>query len=125
MSASVFKLLLLVANLVRFCCSTVWAKSHTTRSGPVSNQTSHHVFNYVIIGAGPGGLVMANRLTEQSNVSFAVIKAGTWPEDIVGNLTEVPGYNGFFNLKAANATPSGVDWGFLTTPQTVSHSGPL
>lgn len=68
---------------------------------------------------------MANRLTEDPNVSVAVVEAGTWAEDVVGNKTEVPAYDVNFTLKAANATRSGVDWGFVTTPQPVSLRFPL
>lgn len=116
------KLLLLAAYFASFYCCTVWAGPHIVRS---TNQSDPHqnlgrTFDYVIVGGGPGGLVTANRLTEDPNVHVAVIEAGSWPEDLTGNLTEVPGYNGAFDLKAANSIRSGIDWGFNTTPQTVS-----
>ncbi|RMD44083.1 hypothetical protein DV735_g971, partial [Chaetothyriales sp. CBS 134920] len=69
------------------------------------------------MGAGPGGLVVANRLTEDPDVSVAVIEAGTWAEDLVGNLSAVPAYNGYFDLVATSSVPSAADWGFITTPQ--------
>jgi choline dehydrogenase len=114
------KLLLLVVSLFHFCSSTVWANPHTARSKSVPHRELGRVFEYVIVGVGPGGLVMANRLTEDPSVSVAIVEAGTWPEDVVGNLTEVPAYDFYFDSKAANATYPGVDWGFLTTPQPVS-----
>ena len=115
-------LLPLAAGFASFYCSAVRASPHTIRS---TNQSDPHqnlgrTFDYVIVGGGPGGLVTANRLTEDPNVHVAVIEAGSWPEDLTGNLTEVPGYNGVFDLKAANSIRSGIDWGFDTTPQTVS-----
>lgn len=126
LSLSYRKLLLVVTALSHFCCSsTVWANAHVARSDAVRHQERGRVFDYVIVGAGPGGLVMANRLTENPNVSVAVIEAGTWPEDVVGNWSEVPAYNGNFDLVSANSIPSGVDWGFLTTPQSVSLPFPL
>lgn len=100
--------------LLHFCSKPVEASPY-----PFHNQSAGRVYDYVIVGGGPGGLIMANRLTEQANVTVAVIEAGTWAETVVGNLTEVPAYDFFFAYKAANATPLGVDWGFLTTPQTV------
>lgn len=118
------KLLLLTASLFHFCSRTVWANPHTARSESLLRQEVSRVFDYVIVGGGPGGLVMANRLTENPSVSVAIIEAGTWPEDVVGNQTEVPAYNFYFDLKAANATYSGVDWGFVTTPQAVSLHDP-
>lgn len=79
-------------------------------------------FDYVIVGAGPGGLVMANRLTKDPRVSVAVIEAGTWAEDVIGNRSEVPAYDSSFLVTSLNATPSAVDWGFTTAPQVVSSS---
>lgn len=76
-----------------------------------------NTFDYVIVGAGPGGLVTASRLSENPDISVAVIEAGTWAEDVTGNLTTVPGYNGVFDLVATNITSSPIDWNFTTTPQ--------
>ena len=84
--------------------------------------TPNRSFDYVIVGAGPGGLVMANRLSENPRVSVAVIEAGTWAEDVIGNRSEVPAYDSSFLVTSLNSTPSGVDWGFITTPQAVSLS---
>ena len=72
-------------------------------------------FDYVIVGGGTAGLVLANRLTEQSGTTVAVIEAGTFIEDIYGNKSQVPGFASFFN------TPAGFDaeWGFNTSSQTV------
>ncbi len=121
------KLLLLAASFSSFYSKLVWASPHTIRSTDQSDphQNLGRTFDYVIVGGGPGGLVTANRLTEDPNVHVAVIEAGSWPEDLTGNLTEVPGYNGVFDLKAADSTRSGIDWGFNTTPQTVSFHHPL
>lgn len=100
------KLLLLT---LRFC-TTTWA---LTLPRPV-NQT----FDYIIVGGGTAGLVVANRLTEDPSVSVAVIEAGTFPEDVVGNLTQVPAYASMFtSTELANTN---IEWGFSTTPQAVS-----
>lgn len=73
-------------------------------------------FDYVIVGGGTAGLVLANRLTEQSGTTVAVIEAGTFIEDTFGNKSQVPGFASFFN------TPAGfdVEWGFNTSSQAVS-----
>ncbi|KAL1962130.1 hypothetical protein VTN77DRAFT_534 [Rasamsonia byssochlamydoides] len=75
------------------------------------------VFDYVIVGGGPGGLTVANRLSENASVSVAVIEAGTFYEDVVGNQSQVPGYDFRYDGKSPNYTIPFVDWGFLTTPQ--------
>lgn len=72
-------------------------------------------FDYVIVGGGTAGLVLANRLTENADINVAVIEAGTSPEVVAGNLTQVPGYAGQLYLNAAE-----LNWGFSTTPQEVS-----
>ncbi|KAI7779196.1 hypothetical protein LA080_001268 [Diaporthe eres] len=69
-------------------------------------------FDYVIVGGGTAGLVLANRLTENADINVAVIEAGTSPEDVAGNLTQVPGYAGELYGNAAE-----LNWGFSTTPQ--------
>ena len=75
-------------------------------------------FDYVIVGGGTAGLVLANRLTEQSGITVAVIEAGTFPEDVVGNRTQVPEYAGSFDGPDGAA----IEWGFTTTPQIVGPS---
>jgi len=79
--------------------------------------SSHRSFDYVIVGGGTAGLTVANRLTEDSDVTVAVIEAGTYIENVVGNLSYVPGYaNVIQNVATSNPA---VGWGFKTTPQPV------
>ena len=80
------------------------------------------IFDYVIVGSGPGGLTVASRLTEDPRVSVAVVEAGTWSESVTGNQSQVPAYDYYYNGKSPNDTNPLVDWGFVTTPQAVSHS---
>ena len=96
--------------------SAVFARPRIDRSTSSLNSRTL-TFDYVIVGAGPGGLVTANRLTEDANINVAVIEAGTRAEDVVGNITQVPGYNLVFDQPNINLAPYGVDWGFETTPQ--------
>jgi choline dehydrogenase len=74
-------------------------------------------FDYVIVGGGTAGLVVANRLSENPGVSVAVIEAGGYIEDVVGNLSAVPAYVG--QVQAAAGQNLDVGWGFSTVPQTV------
>ncbi|MGF1620947.1 MAG: GMC family oxidoreductase [Rhodomicrobiaceae bacterium] len=65
-------------------------------------------FDYVIIGAGSAGCVLAARLSEDPAVSVCLIEAG--PPDR-HRLIHIP-----FGL-AALAKVKGINWGFLTTQQ--------
>lgn len=50
-------------RLLQLCGSTISASPLISQSPQAS------VFDYVIVGSGPGGLVVANRLTEIPGVS--------------------------------------------------------
>lgn len=71
-------------------------------------------FDYVIVGGGTGGLVVANRLSANPHVTVAVIEAGTFPEDVHGNWTQVPFYQSKFVSEGGSMM-----WEFETTPQPV------
>jgi choline dehydrogenase len=76
-------------------------------------------FDYVVVGAGPGGLTIASRLSEDPSISVAIIEAGTWSTKVTGNQSQVPAYDFHYNGKAHNDTNPSVDWGFITSPQSV------
>ena len=87
---------------------------------PLVATASLLAFDYVIVGGGTAGLTLANRLSANPSVSVAVIEAGTFPEDVVGNETLVPNYASYFTTQAA-LTDLDIEWGFVTTPQAVSR----
>ncbi|KAG7450004.1 aryl-alcohol-oxidase from pleurotus Eryingii [Guyanagaster necrorhizus] len=67
-------------------------------------------FDYIIVGGGTAGNVLANRLTEQKNTSVLVLEAGQSTADVL--LSQVP----FF---CTEATPNTLlDWNFTTTSQS-------
>lgn len=70
-------------------------------------------YDYIIIGGGTSGLVIANRLTELHNVTVAVIEAGG--EVITNtNVTEID--------KFTAAIGTDIDWNYVSTNQTYADS---
>jgi choline dehydrogenase-like flavoprotein len=65
-------------------------------------------YDYVIIGGGTAGLVLANRLSENSAVTVAVLEAGD--DTTMDPRTAVPAL-------FASAMGSELDWNFATVPQ--------
>ncbi|KAF9510521.1 GMC oxidoreductase [Hydnum rufescens UP504] len=69
----------------------------------------NNAFDYIVVGGGTAGLVVATRLSEDASVTVGVIEAGGYhPEE---PLINVPGY---FGRSLGNPT---FDWAFLTVPQ--------
>lgn len=66
-------------------------------------------FDYVIVGAGSAGCVLANRLSEDPNVTVALLEAGGRNDSL---LVRMPA--GVGNLIANKGASN---WGFETTPQ--------
>ncbi|KAJ7586283.1 hypothetical protein C8J56DRAFT_1165363 [Mycena floridula] len=69
----------------------------------------HQEYDFVVIGGGTAGNVIANRLTENPNFSVLVLEAGVSNQDAL--LSEVPAFCG-------RATPNTMyDWNYTTSPQ--------
>ncbi|KUJ14082.1 alcohol oxidase [Mollisia scopiformis] len=69
-------------------------------------------YDYIIVGGGTSGLVIANRLSELSNVTVAVIEAG---DSVLNNpnVTDVGGYGLAFGTD--------IDWAYQSTNQTYAR----
>ncbi|KAF9521002.1 GMC oxidoreductase [Hydnum rufescens UP504] len=76
-----------------------------------------NAFDYIVVGGGTAGLVVAARLSEDVNVTVGVLEAGGYhPEE---PLINVPGYFG-----RALGNPA-FDWAFLTVPQKHLNDRPI
>ncbi|KAF1911675.1 GMC oxidoreductase [Ampelomyces quisqualis] len=75
-------------------------------------------FDYVIIGGGTAGLVLANRLSEDSTVQVAVIEAGTFYQVTNPVLSSTPGGDILWSGSSPSDQNLNVDWNFITAPQT-------
>ncbi|KAK3585264.1 hypothetical protein CHS0354_006316 [Potamilus streckersoni] len=71
-------------------------------------------YDYIVVGGGSAGAVLASRLSEKDDVTVLLLEAG-------GEETENPLYHvptGCFVLQKTEA-----DWGYYTEPQKFSHFG--
>ncbi|KAJ7311737.1 glucose dehydrogenase short protein [Mycena albidolilacea] len=67
-------------------------------------------YDFVIVGAGAAGNVVANRLTENPNFSVLVLEAGVSNEEIIDS--SVP-----FLVENLLSGPAAYEWNYTTTPQ--------
>jgi choline dehydrogenase len=72
-----------------------------------------HIFDYVIVGAGSAGCVLASRLSENPRVRVCLIEAG--PADDSWLIRTPAAVGALMNHKVYN-------WGYRTTPQKHLHN---
>lgn len=75
-------------------------------------------YDYVIIGGGTAGLVMAERLSENPNLQVAIIEAGTYYQVADPLLGATPGGDSMFSGADPSESDPLIDWGFVTSPQS-------
>ncbi|KAL8997661.1 MAG: hypothetical protein Q9169_003141 [Polycauliona sp. 2 TL-2023] len=88
----------------------------TVRPNPFGRPDTDATYDYVIVGGGTAGLTIAARLTQNTSLSVAVVEAGSFYEDTVGNLSTVPAYAAY-NVGTDPNDTNAIDWGFVIEPQ--------
>jgi choline dehydrogenase len=119
----------------RFIAAAVWASLALAAPAPASYEerdlldplaslsgvlTSGLSFDYIVVGAGIGGLTIAKRLAEDTSVTVAVIEAGTLYEVVDPILSQAPAADTAF-VGTDESLPT-VDWGFFTNPDPASNN---
>ncbi|KAI4716366.1 FAD/NAD(P)-binding domain-containing protein [Aureobasidium sp. EXF-10727] len=85
----------------------------------------NNVFDYIVVGGGPSGLTVANRLSENANVQVLLLESGeadNYPESIMipyyqGAAGSVNGKCGGFNWCDQTVAQTYLDGGSRTIPQ--------
>ncbi|XP_055934155.1 glucose dehydrogenase [FAD, quinone]-like isoform X1 [Argiope bruennichi] len=82
----------------------------TQKQAPITKSSFRSEYDYIIVGGGAAGSVLANRLSEIPCVNILLLEAGkTAPR-----ITDIPS-------AAASFIQSDIDWRYRTTPQR--HTG--
>ncbi|KAK7504904.1 hypothetical protein BaRGS_00003932 [Batillaria attramentaria] len=77
-------------------------------------KTVNASYDYVIVGAGSAGCVLANRLSEDSDVTVLLLEAG--PDDRLYPNVSVPGFSEYLYHTE-------IDWEYFTEPQKFALNG--
>lgn len=91
-----------------FATALLASAAFTTAESVVDARTHSARYDYIVVGGGTSGLVVANRLSEDFNVSVAVIEAGDIELDNT-NITSTSKYGKAFG--------TAIDWQYESAPQ--------
>ena len=94
------------------------------RQATASAASTPASYDYIIVGGGTAGLVMANRLSENGSVSVAVIEAGGYYEQVDPLFRTTPALDGD-GIGADPASTNSIDWNFVTAPQKGANNRQL
>ncbi|KAL4257348.1 GMC oxidoreductase family protein [Pleurotus pulmonarius] len=89
-------------------CSTLGAVVSEAKIFQTPRDVHDATYDFIIVGGGTAGSVLANRLTEDPNTKVLVIEAGGSNEGVLASI--VP----FLGVSLPNTE---VDWNFTATPQ--------
>ncbi len=86
----------------------VWFTAPANPQPTKIQDTLDGVYDYIIVGAGSAGCVLANRLSEDEDKSILLLEAG--PDDAGFSDIHIPAF-------ASQTIGTEVDWAYKTTPQ--------
>lgn len=81
-------------------------------SRPINQQNLYSEYDFIIVGGGSAGAVVANRLSEMKHWKILLLEAG--PDE--NEISDVPSLAAYLQL-------SKLDWGYKTEPSTKSCLG--
>ncbi|KAG8717361.1 hypothetical protein FRC09_014393 [Ceratobasidium sp. 395] len=91
--------------------STLLFAAPALAAGIIYNDQIDAAYDFVIAGGGLAGLVLASRLTEDSNTTVLVLEAGASGDDVKSRI-DIPG-----NAYYSSLLGTEYDWQYVTEPQ--------